>query len=77
MTLLERRAPDREGVIAMRVLGLLALLVALAIVLVVSATTYLRTPSGININVAHNAAGRAADSATTHVREVLNVPVIP
>lgn len=60
----------------MRVLGLLVLLVALAFVLVVGATAYLR-PSGINYNVARNAAERAAGSAATHVRDVMKVPAAP
>jgi hypothetical protein len=60
-----------------RVLGLLALLVALALVLGFGAATYLRTPTGINTNVARDAAGRAAGSAATHARDVVKVPTVP
>jgi len=60
-----------------RVLGLLGLLVALALILAVSAATYLRTPSGLNYNAAPRAAGHAAGAAETHVREVVKVPAAP
>ena len=77
MTILARRAPIRKGVMIVRVLGLFALLVALAVVLGFGAATYLGTSSGINPNMARDAAGRATGAAATHMREVGKVPAVP